>query len=343
MRLVKLSNSRFFYVEWREGGAKRRVSTRQTDRGQAEDFLAAFRLEMAEGAPSGWPTLPDVLDWYYDTYACEKPSAMQADIARSHLKAFFGSTPVNDARRAKQEAYVKHRQRLGRSNETIRRELSVLSAAMNRAHAFDRLPGPPPRVMSVPEGEPRERYLTRDEAAALFRQIRKDGARHLLLFARLALYTGARTSAILQLTWDRVDLQRGVLTYPLPGRVQTNKRAAVVPIDGHMVVALRSAKRRAKSANVIEYHGKPVVRVIRAFKRQAAKAGLPDITPHTLRHTFGTWAAATSPIFLVSRALGHRRVSTTERYAKASADSLRGVTDAVRAGQGRGKSPRRGK
>ncbi|WP_167309522.1 hypothetical protein [Brevundimonas naejangsanensis] len=37
--------------------------------------------------------------------------------------------------------------------------------------------------------------------------------KHLLLFTRLALYTGARSGAILGLTWDRVDLERGVIDY----------------------------------------------------------------------------------------------------------------------------------
>lgn len=331
MRLVTIANSRFFYVEWREGGAKRRISTRQTDRGQAEAFLAAFRLDYQEAAPEGWPTVPWVLGWYYDHHASKKPSALQARIAKDHLTAFFGMTPVNDCRRAKQDAYAQARLAMGISTETIRRELSVLGAAFNRAYSYDKLPGPPPPIISLPESPARERYLSRDEAARLFRHLRKNRRqRHVLLFARLALYTGARSSAILNLTWDRVDLEKGVVTYPLPYRVETHKRSAIVPLGGHMVRALRAAKRRARSNHVIEWAGEPVGRISRAFARQAKGAGLIDVTPHTLRHTFGTWAAEDAPIFLVSKALGHKRISTTERYAKANVNTLRTVTETVR-------------
>lgn len=48
----------------------------------------------------------------------------------------------------------------------------------------------------------------------------------------------------------------------------------------------------------------------------------------------GTRAAQSgASLFLVARAMGHKRMSTTERYAKHETDSLRGVISAV----GRGK------
>jgi integrase len=45
--------------------------------------------------------------------------------------------------------------------------------------------------------------------ARLFRALRGKRQRHVLLFVRLALYTSARTGAILDLTWDRVNFTAG--------------------------------------------------------------------------------------------------------------------------------------
>lgn len=334
-RLVTLGNSPNLYVEWRENGAKRRVSARTANRAEAEDFLAAFRLEYSTATPDVWPDVRAILNWYYESHAKAKASGPQAKIAVDKLSAFFGSTRVCDAKLQKQQAYADHRRAEGVRVETIRRELSVLSAAFRRAQKFERIPGLAPAVLTLPEGVPRERYLTRQEAAKLFRHLRANRRqRHLLLFARLALYTGARSGAILSLTWDRVDLERGVISYPLPGRAETNKRSAIVPISQSLVRSLTAAKRRSTTDHVIVWAGEPVARVVRAFRNQARAAGLCDVTPHTLRHTFGTWAASSGEsLFLVGRALGHKRSSTTERYAKHQPDALRGVTEAVRRGK----------
>jgi integrase len=334
-RLVTLGNSPHLYVEWRENGSKRRVSARTSDRAAAEDFLAAFRLEYSTETPDIWPDVRAVLNWYYESHAKAKPSGPQAKIAIDKLSAFFGSTLVCDAKLQKQQAYADKRAAEGARVETIRRELSVLSAAFRRAQKFERIPGLAPPVLTLPEGAARERYLTRQEAAKLLRHLHANRRqRHLLLFTRLALYTGARSGAILSLTWERVDLDRGIISYPLPGRVETNKRAAVVPIGPSLIRGLKAAKRRSNSDHVIVWAGEPVARIVRAFRRQAKAAGLCDVTPHTLRHTFGTWAASSGvSLFLVGRALGHKRTSTTERYAKHQPDALREVTEAVRRGK----------
>jgi integrase len=187
-------------------------------------------------------------------------------------------------------------------------------------------------MLSIPKAPSRERYLTRAEAAALLRQMRKDKrVGHLVLFTRLALYTGARTGAILDLTWDRVDLDRGMVWYPLPGRRQTKKRRAVVPLEANLLRALRRAQGKAKGAHVIMWGGQPVARIARAFRRHARAAGLVDVSPHTLRHTFATWAAQKGvPLFQIGGVLGQSIQATTERYAKHNPEAFRAVTRAVR-------------
>lgn len=340
-RLVRLGNSPNLYVEWREAGAKKRVSARTSDPREAEAFLVAWRLEYSTAQPEAWPTVPEVLDWYYEAHASKKASAIQARIAIKHLKAFFGSTSVVECRSVKHGAYEEHRRAAGVANETVRRELSVLSAAFRRAFKKDKLPGAPPAV-SVPEAsDPRDRYLERDEVAQLFRHLHRNKRHsHLLLFSRLALYTGARSSAILQLTWDRVDLERGVIRYRVPGVAEGPKARASVPISPRLIRMLEHAKRRSESDHVITWAGEPVVRIVRAFRRQADDAKLPGVTAHTLRHTFGTWATQGNvSLFLVARAMGHKRTSTTERYAKDHVDPLRVVTGAVERGARRGKRP----
>jgi integrase len=50
------------------------------------------------------------------------------------------------------------------------------------------------------------------------------------------------------------------------------------------------------------------------------KAGLPKLRLHDLRHTFGTLAIRVFKIHEVQRMMGHRHITTTERYLLYSPD-----------------------
>lgn len=330
--LVKLANSPNWYIQWSDRGRSRRASTRTEDRGRAEAILAAFKLRR-EASPTVELSVSDVLDFYLSTRGTEIASLQRAEAAAKHLKAYFGAFPLADTDLPVQEAYVAKRRAAGAANETIKRELGVLSAAFKWAKPRKRLDRIPD-VISMPSSPPKERWLTRNEVAKILRHFRakarRKRCRHLVLFTRLALYTGARTAAVLDLTWDRVNLEKAHISYPLPEEVQTNKRRAVVTIGPNLVRALRAAKRRSNSAYVLTARGEPVERIARGFRQNMTALGFDNVTPHTLRHTFATWAAMKGKsMFLIGRALGQSSSRTTERYAKHQPEALRDVTDAV--------------
>ena len=326
-RLARIAGSPRWYIVWTDGRRSRRRSTGTADRSQAELTLAAFRLEMAgrggTAAPRAAISLASILDDYYDGHASKLPSAEQARIARDHLSRHFGLARITDLTPTAIDGYVKARRDAGRADDTINRELMVLSAAGRYAVRAQRLQSFPP-IPLLPRPGPKERWLTRDEAARLLRACRKKRRRHLALFVRLALYTGARPGAVLDLTWDRVDLENRRIRFALPGRSQTNKRRAIVPVMGALYTALQRARRTATSDLVIAYYGDPVHSIKRAFRAIAADAGLTDVTPNTLRHTAGTWASAAGvPLYQVAGMLGHKRIQTTvERYAKHAPEFL---------------------
>ena len=87
-----------------------------------------------------------------------------------------------------------------KSANTVRRELNVLQTAINYAFKTGRLSR---RVLAVlPEAAPpRDRWLTRKEAARLLRTaLRSSSVRlYLPLFILIALYTGRRKEAVLSL------------------------------------------------------------------------------------------------------------------------------------------------
>ena len=323
-RLRRFAFSPRWYITWSEGRRTRRASTGEGDRDQAELVLAAFRLERtahrrdAEPAELGIATL---LDDYIERHARHLASAQQATIAARHLKTFFGLLAVDrleDAGLA--EEYARWRGEHA-SGSTIARELSVLRAALRR-----RLHGRAPRIPAPAVGPERTRWLTRAEAARLLWASRRFP--WLPTFIRLALYTGARPAAILGLAWDRVDLRHGLVDFRLPGRGEGNKRRVVVPIAGAALRHLAWLDRHRRDDRVV-----PITKgtLKREFGRVRADAGLgADVTPYTLRHTMGSWAAqAGVDLYRVGRMLGHSKPTTTQRYAKLAPDHLRDVARAA--------------
>jgi integrase len=326
--LIQLKTSPNWYIQWFEQGHSRRASTRTADRKQADLILAAFCLERAT-EPSENPTVADVLDWYWETHGKQLMRPDNANLGIRRLKPFFGTTNAAECGIRLQQAYVDMRREEGSGDESIRRDLSVLSAALRRAERHQKLDRAP-YMLTLSPAPPRERWLTRDEVARLFRRLRRKRSRHVLLFARIAMYTGARTGAILDLTWDRVDFHSGLLDYRVPGRRVTKKRRTVAPM-GNLRRALRHAKKRARSDHVIEWAGHRIERVAKAFIDAAEDVGLSDVSPHVLRHSFATWAVLKGAnIYVVGKALGQSVASTTERYAKVRPKDIADLMDTVR-------------
>jgi integrase len=168
--------------------------------------------------------------------------------------------------------------------------LGVLRAAINYAHKSGRITRPV--AVELPERpEPRDRWLTRTEAAHLIRSARTAKARlYMPLFILLGLYTGRRKEAILSLRWPQVDLETGRIDFEVAGRRRTNKKRGVIQIPPRLLPHLRRARKRGTDLGyVLHINGERIKDVKRGFAAACDRAGLEGVSPHTLRHTAATW------------------------------------------------------
>ena len=142
------------------------------------------------------------------------------------------------------------------------------------------------------KSEGRDVWLTRNQAADLIRaawrakQVMQDRrtsravGRHLARFILVGLYTGSRSGAIcgaaLMPTIGRghVDLERGVFYRRALGARETKKRQPPVRLPDRLLAHLRRWRRLgiAKQA-VVEWNGKPVRSVRKAFRRSREDSG----------------------------------------------------------------------
>jgi integrase len=146
-----------------------------------------------------------------------------------------------------------------------------------------------------------------------------------------AIYTvateaGPRLSEIRGMKVRNVDFQVGVLRFEdgftTSGGHAGNKgrRVRSVPMTANVRAALRPfCKGNAGDELVFEHDAKPGepicgTSLYRRFVKAAERAGLPRLRLHDLRHTFGTQAIRVFKVHEVQRLMGHRHITTTERY-----------------------------
>ena len=200
---------------------------------------------------------------------------------------FWASQTCDAVKGSTSRAYAAQ---VGNAPSTVRRRLGVLQAALNYAHAEGKLIYAPKVTLTDP-GSPRDRWLTRAEAAKLLRA----AAPHLQRFIVVSLATGTRASAVLGLRWGPsldsgwVDLDAGVVYRKGAREAETKKRRGVVAIPRQLLAHL-SRWARAGGSHVVMWKGKPLAEIDTAFAAACRRADLHGVTPHTLKHTAVTWA-----------------------------------------------------
>jgi integrase len=321
-RLVKVSGRENWHITWNtDSGEAKRKSTGTSDKAKAQAALEDFKINQRDASYSTSQTIESLITRYIRDREADGISA--PDVLRGRFKALkprLGDTLYRHLNSEKCRSYAAYRQERGISNATIRDELGLIASALNHAENegwIDRAP----KVWRPPAPPRRERVLTREEARKLYRCCKPF---HLKMFVMLGLTTAARSGAILDLTWDRVDLEKRRIDFNLPGQRVTKKRRAIVPIVPALEKELVIALERATSEFVIEYAGRKVKSIKKGFREAVRTAELDSVSPHTLRHTAATWMAGEgTPLFHIAGYLGHTSSRTTEAvYAKHMPDYL---------------------
>ncbi|MDG4650079.1 site-specific integrase [Roseibacterium sp. SDUM158017] len=316
-----------FVVTWSEDGKRRRV--RLDAKTAREADAEARRVYAATRALSGGGTVAQL--WQaYRNHVDGRPVAQNLDWRASIILPVFGHLSPDQITVEDCRAHIARRRAEGRADGTIWTELGLLRNVLSwsvKQGLIDRAP----YIERPSKPSPKDRHLTRAEVDKL---LDAPAEPHVRLAILLMLTTAARVTAVLELTWSRVDLMRGQIDYRTPGAT-TRKGRAVVPINATLRSALMAARGAALSDHVVEWAGKPVASIKRGFARTVQEAGLRDVTPHTLRHTAAVHMAESGvPMAVIAQYLGHSDSRITESvYARFSPDHLRTAADVLEFGR----------
>ncbi|MBX2856668.1 MAG: site-specific integrase [Rhodobacteraceae bacterium] len=280
----------------RDGSSEESTGCGQHDRERADLYLADYiaRTHRVTGAPRrpNELTIADALSAYARDRGGEVAAPATLGYSIQALLPFWGECSVADIKGETCRRYAAERDV---APTTVRRELGVLQAALNHCR-HEGLLIEAPQVTLPPRGKPRDRWLTKPEAARLLQAAR--GTPHLARFILLGLYTGSRKGPLLELQWQPnteghayVDLEAGLLYRSSQNTRDTKKKRPTARLSRKLITHLRRWRADSRK-HVIEWRGKPVASVKRSWGDAVAAAGLNDsgLVIHSLRHTAITWA-----------------------------------------------------
>lgn len=214
------------------------------------------------------------------------------------LVEFWDEDTLGDVKKSRCNEYVKWRCAQGVSDQTARRDLETLRAAINHYHETYGPLEAVPFVTMPTKSEPRQRWLTRNEAARLLRAAKSP---HLRRFIIIGLYTGMRSQSILGLSWGPsltsgwVDLDNGIIYRrgAISKRTKKNQNQRPSTIPTRLRAHLERWHRidvEVGVPHVVHYQGTKVTKLRRSWDGARRRAGLgSDVIPHALRHTAPTW------------------------------------------------------
>ncbi len=148
---------------------------------------------------------------------------------------------------------------------------------------------------------------------------------------RLLAMTGARKSEVVRLRWDEVDLGTNCL------RLRDSKTGAkIIPLGKAASDLIKAQSKLSDSIWVFpsfKTDGRtPFAGIEKIWQKVRLKLKMPTIRIHDLRHSFasvGVTGGASLPI--IGAILGHREVSTTQRYAHLTDNPVRAAADLISA------------
>ena len=142
---------------------------------------------------------------------------------------------------------------------------------------------------------------------------------------RLLLFTGCRLREILNLRWEYVDLERGLLFLP-----DSKSGRKTIILNAPALTVLNGLERNGPFIVPGGDPDSPRSYLTRPWEAITTRAGLTGVRLHDLRHTYASFGAGGGlGLPIIGRLLGHSQVSTTARYAHLDNDPLRRASEAI--------------
>jgi len=350
---VKSTGAKTYLVQYRNAeGRTRRLAigqhgalTPDQARGEARQKLAAAargedpseeRHRLRHGK-----TVGEICDWYLEHAKSGrilgrrrqpiKPSTLAMDESRiqTHIRPLLGSRSIKgltiwdiEGMQADIVAGKTAKRRTGRGGATTggtgvaARAVGTLRSIFghaSRVGLIERNPAAGVRLVASTQQSRRLSLVELRLLGAALRQAEADREHPTGLAAiRLALLTGFRRMEVLSLQHRWVHGEEGYVSFP-----NTKTGPQIRPIGSSAAACIAAQPRRQASPFVFpgDWGDSHFIGMVRVLDRVCASAGLTDVTPHVLRHTFASVAGNLNFSELTIKGLlGHSSRGVTQGY-----------------------------
>ena len=330
MGIYRRPDSPTWWMSLQVNGQRACLNTRVEDRQLSEEFLSAWKTEIARarwlGAPTpdGDHTVAELIAHYVKTATSRKyVGSQQRDrLIFAKFATRWGTLLLRDLTTLLIETYVA--ERLVRvSFATVSKELGVLKAAFRSAIRWGRVSRTPFVGIALnQEGIARTRWLSHDEETRLLHHCPAP----LRDIVMLGIDTGLRPGNLVR--FQRSWVQPGETCLIVPREhTKTKKLPLTIPLTRRGADIVHRYLELACCEHLfVSTAGHPFtcVQINRPLQRAAVKAGVSDLCLYTLRHSFiSRLVQAGVSLPEVAALAGHQDIRMTMRYAHLAPQHLR--------------------
>ena len=315
-----------------EKGSHSKKVAEQMLRVKEDEFLKAEKLGFQVPADM---TFSQLMDWGLQQEVMTAKASATDDTSRAeHLKAQFGSvratqiTPLMvDNFRVKMKRVVSGKTGKAFSGTTINKMVSLARRVYYLAMDAGIVASNPFARRGLYKEQPVGKYIPDEE----FRAILAHLPDYLKPVALTAYYTGMRKGEILNLTWDRVDLFKGIIDLtPEDTKTGEPRHIYFSAIPELKEVFVAAAKKRTKGQRLVftKDDGSPVPEwyIDRLLRRTCAAVKTGSYRFHDLRHTFNTnMLKAGVEQAVIMKLTGHKTLAMFLRYSHLDAEQGAGA------------------
>jgi integrase len=323
--VYKRKGSPFYVSEFQIGGHRFYRSTKATSRREALAVEKTFREEEQKKLKEG-NRLTLTVDQAFGRYWLEVGDRYDDMRQRKDTQRYIqqilaivdSSRSVEDITDAEVNDFVQARLRANAGQIATNRALAVWRQMHNRAHRVWKQKMQPIHWRSfMAKEKQRDNHLEFEQVRTLLQSLPD----YLVLAVEWSVAAGTRRTATFSLEWANIFWDRGYAIVREKGKPEFK-----VWLSPQLIDILQRAKAlghppgKRKRDYVPERDAERFVFCSRNWRKlwsaALAKAGIDDFRWHDLRHTFATWLRQEgAPLEVVQRALGHKHITTTMRYA----------------------------